>query len=415
MKVATGSYWQTLKDEFMNFINTTIARAEHRKGYSRGMDLLIEYAASHNYGEYTPEIGFAFYEIEKEKDYHGHTTLDRRRAFIRQLNQHLFGNNFWRRRPRNVKKYNTKRQSQQCPEQFAQALKDFLDYLLKIGLKEITVERYLFGCTKMFCDFDEQGVKNLIDLGAKNLTLAFSHSNNKKYFVVHSRRLFAYLLSQNIVADDYSGVLPMLNKRKTIPSVYTQEEIKQVLDSVGRYTPSGKRDYAILVIGTRLGFRASDIRLLKFENVDFEHSTVSIVQLKTSVALQVPLPNEVSVALHDYIDNGREQSDEPTIFLDGYGHPLHSRAISLIASEYFKRSGIDFGHRRHSSHALRMSYASHLIEDEVPYEVVRYALGHANRESTRHYVKFDIKRLRSCALTVPPSSGLFAEYLKGGD
>lgn len=414
MENSTTNYWRNLKEAFMDFIKDTIKRPEHRKGYSRSVDLLIEYAAAEGKTEYSPELGYAFVESEKGKDYKGHTTLDRRRATIRHLNEHLYGKTFWQRKPRDAMVYKTKHIPQQCPEQFSPQFEDFLESLRKRDFKDITVKQYRYQCTKMLCDFDEQGVKSWDDIGARNLTSAFSRTTNKKYFVVYAKRMFGYLADADIVANDYSVVLPMLNKRKTIPSVYSPDEIKQLLDSVERFTPSGKRDYAILQVAVRLGLRASDIRLLRFDNVDFDNAVVRFVQFKTSIPNQLPLPQEVADALRDYIDNGREESAEAIIFLNGYGQPLHPHAVSTITMRHFKQSGIDFGRRKHSSHALRMSFASQLIAENVPYEVVRAALGHSSRESTRHYVEFDIESLRTCALEVPPPSGWFAKYLAGG-
>lgn len=77
----------------------------------------------------------------------------------------------------------------------------------------------------------------------------------------------------------------------------------------------------------------------------------------------------------------------------------------------FQKAKINVGDRRHSTHALRMTFASQLIAENVPYEVVRVLLGHVNRDSTRHYVEFSIEGLRSCALEVPAPSGLFAQYM----
>lgn len=407
-------YWPNLKETFMSFINETIKRPEHRKGYSRSIDLLIEYATAKGNTVYSPELGYAFVESEKSKDYKGHTTLDRRRATIRHLNEYLYGKTFWQRAPRDTMGYKTQHIPQQCPGQFSPQFEDFLESLQKRGFKDITIKQYRYQCTKMLCDFDEQGAKSWSDIGARNLTSAFSRTTNKKYFVVYAKRLFGYLADADIVANDYSVVLPMLNKRKTIPSVYSSNEVEQLLDSVERCTPQGKRDYAILQVAARLGLRASDIRLLRFDNVDFDNEIVKFVQFKTSIPNQLPLPQEVAEALHDYIENGREDSDEPIIFLNGHGRPLHPHAVSTITMRHFKQSGIDFGHRKHSSHALRMSFASQLIAENVPYEVVRAALGHASREATRHYVEFDIENLRSCALEVPPPSGLFEKYLAGG-
>jgi hypothetical protein len=58
-----------------------------------------------------------------------------------------------------------------------------------------------------------------------------------------------------------------------------------------------------------------------------------------------------------------------------------------------------------------MTLASELVCEKVPYEAVRKILGHEDTKSMKHYVKFDVAMLRSCSLEVPPTTGLFAEFI----
>ncbi len=408
------NYWCKIKSDFMQYIKCEILKPQGEyKRYTRSMNLLIEFADMNGYNEYSPEVGMAFFESEKNRGYVGDSTLGYRRATIRHLNEFLYGNNFWQRKPRNLFHYKTHRVKELliCPEQFSEAFEQFLQAITREGLKEVTVEQYRRSCIKMLMYFDSQGVASWNDIDAKNLTSAFIQSTNKYHFVSYSRRLFQYLFNARIISTNYTGILPSMAKRRTIPSVYSDSEVIQLMESIETFTPQGKRDYAMLLIALRLGLRQSDIRLMCFENVDFKNAQISLVQFKTGVPLQLSLPDEVATALYDYIDNGREESDSHYIFLNGYGGPLTRQAVSHIASRHFQKANIDVGDRHHGTHALRMTFASQLVAENVPYEVVRVLLGHANRDSTRHYVEFAIEGLRSCALDVPAPIGIFAKYL----
>lgn len=405
-------YWQTVKTSFMDYIKRGKVKAYDYSHYIKTTELLIAFAKLNALAEYSPITGQAFYEAEKCKGYRGHSTLDRRRATINRLDEFLYGKAYFRsvsrlRSPRRPSSF-------QCPTQFSTQLAEFLKVLKKSNLKDNTVERYRAFCTKLFCDFAQQGIEKWEEIDHKTLSNAFSRSNNKIEFVKFSRRLFRYLLSVGLVHYDYSGILPVVTKPQTIPSVYSPAEIKQLLDSVETVTPNGKRDYAILLLAVMLGLRASDIRLLRFENVDYKENVIRFIQFKTSVEQLLPMPTEVANALHDYIDNGREKNNEPFIFTDGYGRPLGPGSVPGIASRRFVLSKIDFGNRHHGSHALRMSYASQLIAENVPYEIVRVALGHVNRDTTRHYVEFATESLRKCALESPSPRGLLKKYLESG-
>lgn len=407
-----NNYWNSLKKDFMKYVENEILKPQGEfKRYSRSMDLLIDFADRNGKESYSPELGIAFFESEKLKEYVGDSTLGYRRACIRHLNVFLFGDTFWQRKPRNLFKYKTNRAPLECPNQFADIFEDFMVTINRLGLKEITVEQYRRSCIMMLQDFDAQGVVGWKSLTVEHLTTAFKRSTNKNHFVTYSRRLFQYLSDSGVVSANYALVLPRMAKKRSLPSVYSEEEINMLLKSVERFTPQGKRDYVMLLIALRLGLRQSDIRELRFENVDFERSQVSLIQYKTDVALQLSLPDEVASALHDYINDGRENSESLHIFTNGYGMPLTRSAVTHIISRHFERANIDVGSRHHGPHSLRMTFASQLIEKRVPYEVVRTLLGQVSPSSTKHYVEFSIEGLRSCSLEILPPGGSFAKYL----
>jgi integrase len=341
--------------------------------------------------------------------------MERRKTTIRKLNEYLYGNKCWQRTPRSLRTHRSSHEPLKCPEQFREVFEEFLESLKREGLKDVTLEMYRSFCIRhLLSNFAEQGIADWCDIDVKALTSAFSDTTSKVTFATYARRLFGYLLKNGIVSADYSSILPMVTKRKVLPSVYSEEEIQRLLDTIETITPQGKRDYTMVLIAARLGLRVSDIARLCFENVDFDRAIVKFVQYKTSVPHQLPLPVEVENALLDYIGNGREESDEPYIFLDGHGRPMANHTIGHIGARHLKNSGVEIGERKGGMHALRSSFASQLVADKVPYDVVRYALGHVHPNSTRHYVQFAVESLRACALEVPLPSGLFKKYLEGG-
>jgi integrase len=164
--------------------------------------------------------------------------------------------------------------------------------------------------------------------------------------------------------------------------------------------------------------RSSDISFLRFENVDFEKAIITFAQRKTDVINQLTLLPEISEALVDYVNNARGVSAEPFIFLTcreslrkNVLPQLSSAAVGRVAAKHFRQSGIEYGDRHHGTQALRMSLASGLVAENVPYEAVRTILGHEDPDAITHYVKLGTESLRSCALDVPVAGGKFAEYL----
>ena len=290
----------------------------------------------------------------------------------------------------------------------------FIDYLKRRELKDSTIDKYRRNCAFILTDFANNGVTGWQDVNLQVLADSFKRTTNKDMFRTPIRMLFAYLARIGVIKTDYSVALPRPRKPQRVPSVYSKAETEKLLNAIDRKTSVGKRDYAVILLALRLGLRNSDIMNLKFENINFENSFIDFTQFKTSVPHRLNMPIDVMEALKDYINNGRKQLDDERIFLsDNSIAPLHRSRISAIVTRRLEKAGIDCKGRHHGPHALRSTFASELLAEKVPYDAVRVILGHTNPGSTRYYTKMSIEDLRTCALEVPPPSGLFAKYLSG--
>lgn len=130
------------------------------------------------------------------------------------------------------------------------------------------------------------------------------------------RLVLKFLFSENYVSKDFSPFVPQVKcKPDGIPSVYTKDEIQQLLNGVDRTSPKGKRNYAMILLATRLGMRASDICGLTFDNLKWQTSTIEFIVKKTSVPAVLPLLNEVSEGIIEYIKYGRPDSEDKHVFL----------------------------------------------------------------------------------------------------
>jgi len=204
-------------------------------------------------------------------------------------------------------------------------------------------------------------------------------------------------------------------KREKLPSVYTAEEVKRIESSVNRSSAVGKRNYAVLLLATRLGLRASDIACLSFGNLDWENSRITLKQYKTGKETELPLLTEIGDAIINYLKFGRARSDSRNVFLSARA-PYRSMtgvAVSTAVSQIIDASGVPIGQRRHGPHAMRHSLASRLLEHSVSLPVISESLGHKKTESTMVYMRIDMKALRQCALEVPMVDASFYRQ-KGG-
>lgn len=190
-------------------------------------------------------------------------------------------------------------------------------------------------------------------------------------------------------------------KNTSIPSTFTADEIRSVLEVIDRESPVGMRDYAIFLIAVRLGLREGDILNLRFVNIDWENKSIQIVQRKTQQPLVLPLLDEVAWAIIDYLKNGRPICDCDHVFVRHHNPIAPLCATYDIVQKYIRRASIPLpAGKRHGLHALRHSLASKMLEQGATLPLISGVLGHLSSDTTKYYLKVDVNQLRQCALEV---------------
>lgn len=242
-------------------------------------------------------------------------------------------------------------------------------------------------------------------------------SANKHVALGLLRLFFQYLYDQQILQVDYSRIIPKDNYKNQpkLPSSYTNEEIDTLLKAVDRGSPKGKRDYAIILLATKLGLRASDICELKFENLLWERNIITFNQRKTGTTTELPLLPEIGNAIINYLKHGRPVSNESHCFLQVLSpyERIHPYDVGNLVSRQMTLARINCENRKHGPHALRHSFASALLRENVPLPVISAALGHRSLESSMYYLRIDLNSLRKCVLDVPPIPSSFYKQIGG--
>jgi integrase len=191
-------------------------------------------------------------------------------------------------------------------------------------------------------------------------------------------------------------------KQTRVPSVWGPGEVERVLDAIDRGNPSGKRDYAIVLLIARLGLRGVDVKRLEFGDFDWPGNRLLVTQAKTGDRVQLPLLKDVGWAVIDYIRAGRPACDCPQVFVrhtapigpfsdQDHLHQIlvkHARVAHVPISEQ----------RRHGMHSLRHTLATRLMEDGTPLAQIADILGHQSVRSTGVYLKSSLGLLAKCAL-----------------
>jgi integrase len=269
-------------------------------------------------------------------------------------------------------------------------------------------------CGWFLHNLTECGCTEFAQITASKIVTACLNLTSSSY-LEPARTFLRYCADSGKTDRDYSYVLPPYRRPQPMPSVYSVDEIRRIEAAISRYTPVGKRDYALVLLGTRLGLRLDDIRTLKLGALDFETKTIRLVQEKTLTQLELPMAQELRAAMLDYIENARPDIDDDVVFRVSYAPHAMLQKNGVIAAyrrAVFKAK-IKIGNRGCGPRAFRSPLASSMVNDGVPYEAVRKTLGHLDPNAISHYAKLDVERLRFYALPVPNATGSFAHFLAG--
>jgi site-specific recombinase XerD len=363
-----------------------------------------DYLAGYGETAYTKEMGQRFLIESTLQSVHSPSQFKSARVTIRRLDEIL------ENKPFTPCFRETKHE---CPPRFTASCDKYLESLAKRGCKEHTIvtrKRYAV----RFLSRLPETVLTPETLSAADLYNAFTKHEWQLDGLITARSILSFLFESGVTKTNLSVCVPKPTRPRPLPSIYSGNEVKQLLSSVDRSSDSGKRDYAILLLASHLGLRSSDIVNLSFKDIDFTTKTIEIIQVKTARPLTLVMNSEVKEAITDYIQNARPQSSSDKIFLRSRApfSPLTAGSGYAITRKCFNLAGIAAQGRRRGAHALRASYATALVAKGVPYAVVQEVLGHEDRESAKYYVRVDVRRLRMCALDVPKPTGAFAVMLE---
>ncbi len=297
-------------------------------------------------------------------------------------------------------------------DSFAEVYEDYSNYLHSTELSTSTVKHYE-STAKVFLNYLSQlGMDSVTTIDIKNCngylrTLAGLGFKTVEQKVCGLRFLLRYLLEREMLADDLASKIhmPPISKQSSVPSTWTVEELKKLISVIDRSSPIGKRDYAMILLACVLGLRISDIKNLRFSNIDWNNKELSIIQHKTKKPLKLPLPDIVGWAIIDYIRNGRPKFDDSDFIFLKHMPPFdpipdndHMQGRIMF---HMRKAGISRYKGRHSGfHSLRHAAGSMLLENGTALPVISTIFGHSDVDITAIYLKTDLDKLAECVLSL---------------
>lgn len=210
-------------------------------------------------------------------------------------------------------------------------------------------------------------------------------------------RTFSRYVAERGTGIDAAAALPLPRKPRRLPRTLPSEPLNRALSALPARTPAERRDRALLELLYGSGLRLSEALGLDLSAIDWGSRTVRVLG-KGDKERIVPFGAHVKVALLGMLRDRRGKpapaktaaGDEP-LFLGPSGRRLSprtvQRAVSAALAETAKATGV-------SPHALRHSFASHLLDAGAELRAIQELLGHASLASTQVYTQVNPRRLR---------------------
>lgn len=274
------------------------------------------------------------------------------------------------------------------------------------GQAELTVVNGCYGVRQFLAWRTATGRGDLDELGAEELGDFAVHLAGRVGKATVANRLavlrifLRFLYATGRTARDLAGCVPCAPVARfgRLPRAVDASVITALLDSCDRTSPTGRRDYAILMLMARLGLRAIEVHRLHLDDIDWRTGEIEVVG-KGQRHDRLPLPADVGEALAEYLC-ARPASSSRAVFLAAAGTPgaISRNAVVLISRRASRRAGLsaDVG-----GHRLRHSLATDLLARGATLREVGQVLRHGDETTTAIYAKVDQSALAAAVRAWP--------------
>ena len=219
------------------------------------------------------------------------------------------------------------------------------------------------------------------------------------------RTFVKFLRREDLIEADPSSLVASPKRPETIPAHLTVDEMTKLLEMPDASTPLGRRDRAILELFYASGLRLSELVGLGIEDVNLSSRMVRVLGKGKKERL-VPFNSSTAEAIRAWLKDRAmplaAQSPQPKaqspwrrgasapLFLNYRGGRLSTRSVDRIVRRYVALCGAKFGI---SPHALRHSFATHLLANGADLRAIQELLGHARLSTTQRYTHVNAAHL----------------------
>ena len=233
----------------------------------------------------------------------------------------------------------------------------------------------------------------LSDAGASRTTVARK--------LAATRALYRHLVAVGAVEASPADLVASPKRDQHLPTVLKPGEVSELFTRMPASTPLELRDLALFELSYSAGLRSEELVNLDLGSLDADAEEVR-VEGKGGRTRVVPVGEPAWRALQSYLDRGRPALDSgegPALFLSKSGLRLSTSDVRRRLRAALRRTAMQTGA---SPHALRHSFATHLLEGGADLRSIQELLGHASISTTQAYTRVESKRLKSAYARAHP-------------
>lgn len=217
------------------------------------------------------------------------------------------------------------------------------------------------------------------------------------------KAFFKYLNLEKIREDNPSELLEAPKIMRKLPDTLSEEDVRQILESIDLSAPEGTRNRAIIETLYSCGLRVSELVGLQISNIRDNMGFIRVVGKGNKERL-VPIGSQALKYIAQYRDHVRihlkiSKADSDLLFLNKNGKSLSRISVFKIVKKTALTAGIN---KVISPHTYRHSFATHLVEHGADLRAVQEMLGHESITTTEIYTHLDRNYLRENILKYHP-------------
>jgi integrase/recombinase XerC len=202
------------------------------------------------------------------------------------------------------------------------------------------------------------------------------------------RAFYEHRVRMGHIADSPARRLAFPRRRHSLPNVVTVDDCAAIVEAPSQRTPAGLRDRAALELLYGAGLRVSE--LVGLDLADISQDSLR-VRGKGNKERMVPLVRKARAALDAYLARrGELRPASGAVFVNRRGGRLTTRSVARHLEKYALIAG---AHRHVHPHALRHSFATHLLDMGADLRGIQELLGHASLSTTQRYTHVSSERL----------------------